>query len=210
LNRLPVGRVISAIRRRVGPLDLGPQNAFHTLVATLISLRTKDEVTHAAAARLLARADTPAKLSRLQARTIDRLIYPAGFHKKKARTLRRIAKLLLDEHGGEVPDRLPALLALPGVGLKTANLVLSRGHGIPAICVDTHVHRIFNRLGYVETEEPDETEAALRSKLPRRYWIEVNLLLVRFGQKVCTPLSPRCSECPVARYCERVGVTRSR
>lgn len=210
MSTLPVGRIITAIRRRIGPLDLGPQDPFHTLVATLISLRTRDEVTRAAAGRLLARAGTPAKLARLQTRTIDRLIYPAGFHRRKAKTLRRIARLLLDEHGGEVPDDLDSLLALPGVGLKTANLVLSRGHSVPAICVDTHVHRIFNRLGYVETAQPDETEPVLRARLPRRYWIEVNLLLVRFGQQVCTPLSPRCSGCPVARYCARVGVTRSR
>lgn len=207
---LPVGRVIAAIRRRVGPVDTTPKDPFTVLVATLISLRTRDEVTHAAAQRLLARAPTAEALARLDEDTIDRLIYPAGFHRTKARTLRAVARLLLERHGGAVPATLDALRALPGVGLKTANLVLSRGHGVAAICVDTHVHRIFNRLGHVETAHPDETEAALRGRLPRRYWIEVNELLVRFGQQVCTPLSPRCSTCPVARWCARVGVGRSR
>lgn len=207
---IPIGRLVAAVRRLVGAVDLEPKDPFAVLVGTLISLRTRDPVTHEASGRLLARAPTPARLARLSEATIDRLIYPAGFHRTKAQNLRRVARLLLEQHDGEVPGTLESLLALPGVGLKTANLVLSRGHGVPAICVDTHVHRIFNRLGYVRTRAPDETEAALRNKLPRRYWIEINELLVRFGQKVCTPLSPRCSQCPAARWCGRVEVKRSR
>jgi len=203
--------VLGAIRRHVGRVDTSPRDPFATLVATLISLRTKDQVTEGAATRLLARAPSAEALARLPERTIDALIYPAGFHRTKARNLRRVARLLLDQHGGEVPRTKEGLLALPGVGLKTTNLVLALGFGIPAICVDTHVHRIFNRLGYVRTAHPDETELALRQQLPRRFWIEVNGLLVRFGQSVCTPLSPRCSRCRVAALgCAQVGVGRRR
>jgi endonuclease-3 len=183
---------------------------FQVLISCLLSLRTKDETTGPAAARLFAVADTPAAMLRLSARRIVRLIYPVGFYRTKARTIRRISRLLLAHHGGQVPGDLDALLELPGVGRKTANLVLTQGFGGPGICVDTHVHRIANRWGYVRTRTPHETEMALRRKLPRRHWIEINDLLVAFGQTICRPVSPRCSECPVTRYCARVGVHRSR
>ncbi len=205
-----IGRVLGAVRRAVGPLDLEPRDPFAVLVGTVISLRTRDEVTFAATDRLLERAPDAAALAGLAEEEIDALIYPAGFHRTKARDLRALAQRLLDEHDGEVPDTIEALVRFRGVGRKTANLVLVRGFGIPAVCVDTHVHRIFNRLGYVQTATPDKTERALRDRLPRRYWLEVNGLLVRFGQQVCTPLSPRCSSCPVARRCARVGVERTR
>ncbi len=183
---------------------------FYVLVSTIISLRTRDEVTDAASARLLAVAPDAATLANTPEKRIARLIYPAGFYNTKSRVLRRIAKTLLAEHGGRVPDDLDALLALGGVGRKSANLVVTLGFRKPGICVDTHVHRITNRLGFVRTKTPDQTETVLRETLPRRWWIPINDLLVVFGQMQCTPLSPKCSTCPVARACERVGVTKAR
>jgi endonuclease-3 len=146
----------------------------------------------------------------LSERTIARLIYPAGFYRTKARHLRQAGGLLVERHDGRVPDSMEELLALPGVGRKTANLVRNLGFGLPGICVDTHVHRISNRLGWVRTRNPLETERALEKVLPRRYWIPVNGLLVAFGQRLCTPQSPRCSQCPIRARCARIGVTRSR
>jgi endonuclease III len=141
---------------------------------------------------------------------IAETIYPVGFYRQKARQIREICRILLDRFGGEVPRDLDTLLELPGVGRKTANLVVSLGYGLPGICVDTHVHRITNRWGYVATRTPEETETALRARLPRAYWIEINGLLVQFGQGICRPISPWCSTCRVARSCRRVGVTTAR
>jgi endonuclease-3 len=183
---------------------------YAVLVSTVISLRTRDEVTDAVTPRLLAEAPTPESLAQLPAERIAELIYPAGFYRTKGRTLRGLGRALVEQHGGRVPDTLEALLELDGVGRKTANLVLTLGHGKPGICVDTHVHRISNRLGFVRTRTPDETEQALRARLPARWWIPINDVLVSFGRLHCTPLSPRCSTCPVARTCLRVGVERSR
>ncbi len=186
------------------------RDPFRLLVACIISLRTKDAVTAAASARLFAVASTPAALASLPEERIAALIYPAGFYRTKARQLRSLAGRLLVEHGGSVPAERSALLALPGVGRKTANLVLGLGFGIPAICVDTHVHRIANRLGLVATTNPEDTEHALEEVLPRTLWIDINDLLVTFGQHVCHPTSPRCSACPVSERCSRRGVRRSR
>ncbi len=183
---------------------------FRVLIATMISLRTKDEVTARSAARLLAAAATPRALVDLPEARIARLIYPAGFFRVKARSLRATARIIVERHAGTVPSRMEELLALPGVGRKTANLVRNLGFGLPGICVDTHVHRVSNRMGWVSTRTPEQTEKALRERLPRRFWIPINELLVRFGQAVCTPLSPWCGECPVGRWCPRVGVVRSR
>ena len=183
---------------------------FEILVSTLLSLRTKDEVTAKATVRLLARARTPRALAALPAREIADLIYPVGFYPTKAKRLKEICRLLLERHRGQVPDRLEALLALPGVGRKTANLVLGEGFGQPAICVDTHVHRISNRIGYVATATPEKTELALCRRLPRDLWLRYNPLLVAFGQTICRPVSPFCSRCPVAAMCPRVGVERNR
>ncbi|MDY0162417.1 endonuclease III [Desulfobotulus sp.] len=183
---------------------------FGVLVATLLSLRTKDEVTEAAARRLLARADTPEAMRALGEETIRELIFPVGFYPTKARRLVEICGILMEKHGSRVPDSMEALLELPGVGRKTANLVLVEGYGIPAICVDTHVHRISNRLGYVRTQTPEQTEMALRERLPLEYWASYNEMLVAFGQVLCRPLSPWCSRCPVAHMCPRIGVERSR
>jgi endonuclease-3 len=149
-------------------------------------------------------------MARLRTATIARAIAPATFARTKAVTIRDAAKRIVQKHAGRVPDTLEALLAIKGVGLKTANLVLALGFGKPAICVDIHVHRVFNRLGYVRTDTPDATEAALRAKLPKRYWIPVNNWLVVFGRNQCTPTRPKCSSCPVASFCDKVGVTRPR
>jgi endonuclease-3 len=184
--------------------------AFEVLVSTLLSLRTKDEVTSGAAKRLFEKAVTPRQLLALGEPAIAKLIYPVGFYPTKAKRLMQISRIILDEHGGRVPDSMEALLKLPGVGRKTANLVLVEGFKKKAICVDTHVHRISNRIGYVDTKNPDQTEMALRRKLPRRHWIRYNELLVAFGQVVCRPLSPFCSKCPVADMCPRIGVEKHR
>jgi endonuclease-3 len=183
---------------------------FGVLVATLLSLRTQDAVTAAAADRLLAEAPSPAAMLDLEQEHIARLIYPVGFYRTKAARLREISRLLLARHGGEVPRRLEQLLALPGVGRKTANLVLIEGFGCPAVCVDTHVHRISNRLGLIATTTPEKSELALRRVLPRRHWIRYNEILVAFGQTICRPLSPRCSQCLLADLCPRIGVVRRR
>lgn len=186
------------------------RSPFQVLVSTMISLRTKDEVTSAASARLFAHADTPAAIIGLSESRIAELIYPAGFYRTKAASIRKASHIIVDEHEGSVPPEIEALIGLPGVGRKTANLVLGQGFGIPSICVDTHVHRIANRCGWVETKTPEQTEFALAEVLPQEYWIEINELLVGYGQKTCTPTSPRCSLCLIAAQCERRGVTRSR
>jgi endonuclease III len=186
------------------------RSPFRVLIATILSLRTKDTLTAVVAPRLFAAADTPAAMLALGEEQIAGLIYPVGFYRTKARAIRETCALLLDRYGGRVPDDLDQLLALPGVGRKTANLVLTAGYDLPGICVDTHVHRICNRWGYVETRSPDATELVLRAKLPPEYWKEINMLLVTLGQNICHPTSPRCSVCPVAHWCRRIGVTRSR
>ncbi|MBI3323468.1 MAG: endonuclease III [Candidatus Omnitrophica bacterium] len=186
------------------------RDPFRVLISCVLSLRTKDEVTGAASSRLFARATTPQQTLSLDAARIRRLIYPVGFYRTKAKRIRQICQHLIGRFRGRVPESMEDLLSLPGVGRKTANLVQAVGFGRPAICVDVHVHRISNRLGYVQTRNPLETEMALREKLPRRYWISYNTLMVRFGQKLCRPVSPWCSRCPIRRCCARVGVTQSR
>lgn len=186
------------------------RDPYLVLISCLLSLRTKDETTGPAARRLFALADTPEKMVALTPSEIARAIYPVGFYKTKARTVREISQVLLDRYGGQVPDEIDELLTLKGVGRKTANLVVTQGFHKPGICVDTHVHRITNRWGYVQTKTPEETEMALRATLPRRYWIELNDLLVALGQTICHPVSPRCSTCPIERFCPKIGVTRHR
>ncbi len=190
--------------------NTGASTPFRVLVATILSLRTKDTLTAVVAPRLFAHADTPQAIVAMAEEELAQVIYPVGFYRNKARTLRQISQILLDQYDGQVPADLDALLALPGVGRKTANLVLTAGFGLPGICVDTHVHRICNRWGYLATKTPDETELVLRQILPAQYWIPINGLLVMLGQNICHPTSPRCSSCPVAQWCARSGVTRSR
>lgn len=183
---------------------------FRILISTVISLRTKDEVTREASERLFSVASTPEKISLLSEQRIAGLIYPAGFYNRKASTIKKISQIILNRYSGQVPRTFDGLLGLPGVGRKTANLVYTLGFGKRGICVDTHVHRIVNRLGYVKTKTPEKTEKALREKLPENLWIELNDILVTFGQNICTPVSPWCSKCPVYDFCLRVGVGRRR
>ncbi|WP_029522438.1 endonuclease III [Persephonella sp. KM09-Lau-8] len=183
---------------------------FQILISTIISLRTKDEVTAEASERLFKLADNPYDMLKLSEEEIAKAIYPAGFYRNKAKTIKEISRILVEKYNGHVPNSLEELLKLPGVGRKTANLVLALSFNKPAICVDVHVHRITNRLGFVKTKTPEETEQELMKKVPREYWNKINDLLVAFGQTICKPVSPFCSKCPVSQYCEKVGVDRHR
>jgi len=185
-------------------------NPFPTLISCLLSLRTKDETTRGASERLFRLARNPQAMRALPVRTIERAIYPVGFYRTKARTIKAVCATLLARYGGQVPDELEELLTIKGVGRKTANLVVTLAFQKPGICVDTHVHRISNRWGYVKTKTPEQTEFALRKILPRRYWLIYNDLLVTLGQHLCHPTSPWCSRCPLEPVCARVGVRRSR
>ena len=180
------------------------------LVSTIISLRTKDDVTLAASQRLLEKAASPAELATLKQEKIEKLIYPAGFYRNKAASLKKIAAILLEQYGGKVPSSMEALLALPGVGRKTANLVLNEAFDIDAICVDIHVHRISNRCGWLSSKNPEETEMILREILPKKFWKRINRLLVLYGQKLCRPISPFCSRCVIAKFCSRRDVQTTR
>ena len=213
-----IGRVLAKIRQHnkhytVPAVTLIAQNhhtPYHVLISTLISLRTKDAVTAKAAERLFTAAYTPEKILKLPEKRIAALIYPAGFYKTKAKTIKDVTKMIINKYDGVVPDTVEELTTMKGVGRKTANLVVTLGYNKLGICVDAHVHQISNRFGYVKTRTPDETEQALRAKLPTRYWIEYNDLLVTFGQNHCVPVSPKCSTCPVRKECLRNGVTTSR
>jgi len=183
---------------------------FKVLVSCILSLRTRDQTTAEASERLFRLADTPEKLALLDVPVIEEAIYPVGFYRNKALQIKEISRQLVAEQGGRVPDEMDELLKFKGVGRKTANLVLTLGYGKPGICVDIHVHRICNRWGYLATRNPAETETALRKKLPPEYWIPINDLLVCFGQNQCTPVSPRCTGCPLYALCDRVGVEKFR
>jgi endonuclease III len=183
---------------------------FKILISTIISARTKDEVTGPATERLFSLADSPGKMHKLSEKKIERAIFPAGFYHTKAKAIRKASGELVERFGSRVPDTIEELLTLPGVGRKTANLVVTLAHNKAGICVDTHVHRITNRWGYVKTKAPHETEQALRAKLPKKHWIAINTILVMHGQNICKPISPFCSRCPVSKFCDRIGVTRSR
>jgi endonuclease-3 len=186
------------------------QSPFRVLISCILSLRTQDATTAKASRRLFAIADSPQAMIKLTTKEIEKLIYPVGFYRTKAKNIREICRILINQYRGEVPDDIDKLLRLNGVGRKTANLVVTLGYHKPGICVDTHVHRISNRWGYVKTKTPEKTEFALRAKLPNQYWIEYNDLLVSFGQHLCRPISPICSQCPVRKYCRQIGVTVTR
>lgn len=186
------------------------RDPFPILMSTLLSLRTKDKTTREAGDRLFALARTPATMLELPLKKVEQAIYPVGFYRTKAKSIHQICRRLIDEYGGKVPDSIDELLTLPGVGRKTANLVVTLGFGKPGICVDIHVHRISNRWGYIDTKTPEASEDALRRTLPKQYWIMYNDLLVPYGQNLCLPVSPRCSTCKLADMCDCVGVTKSR
>jgi endonuclease-3 len=190
----------------VGVVAETTRDPFQILISCILSLRTQDATTAAASERLFARANTPAQLARLALKQIERLIYPVGFYRVKARNVREISRRLIKEYDSTVPDEIDELLKLPGVGRKTANLVVTLGYDKYGVCVDTHVHRITNRWGYVKTPTPEKTEFALRDKLPRRHWKVINDLLVTYGQNLCRPIGPRCGKCKLSPYCARVGV----
>jgi endonuclease III len=186
------------------------QSPFAVLISCLLSLRTQDKTTGEASARLFRLAKTPQAMAKLLTEKIEKAIYPVGFYKTKAKNIKKICGILIAAYNGRVPDDIDELLKLPGVGRKTANLVVTLGYSKPGICVDTHVHRITNRWGYVQTNTPEKTETVLRDKLPKRYWIIINDLLVTYGQNICKPISPFCSRCKIERYCARAGVGKFR
>src|ERR1700685_1094328 len=218
LDALGVSRVLRVLRREapkwnapiVGFIAVQHGDPFRTLISCILSLRTKDATTSAASSRLFARANTPAAMLALAPKTLERLIYPVGFYRTKARVIRGICRDLIDKFDGRVPDEIDALLTLKGVGRKTANLVVTEAYAKPGICVDTHVHRISNRWGLVRTTTPDKPEIALRAVLPSRHWLEYNRILVAFGQTICHPTSPWCSRCKIAAMCPRIGGGSSR
>ncbi|HCX72948.1 MAG TPA: endonuclease III, partial [Candidatus Cloacimonas sp.] len=179
---------------------------FKVLVGTILSARTKDQTTSMVANKLFSVIDNYKDLKKLSIAEIEKLIYPAGFYRNKAKYLKKLPQVLEKEFAGEVPSEIEDLLKLPGVGRKTANLVRTIAFRQPAMCVDVHVHRICNRWGYVETKNPHETEMALRQKLPQQYWQNFNSYVVAFGQNHCTPRNPKCSSCPIYDECERIGV----
>ena len=180
------------------------KNPYLVLIACILSLRTNDKTTYPATLRMLELAKTPKEMKNVSVEDLSKAIYPVGFYENKARQIIELSKTIDEELGGKVPSEIEDLIKFKGVGRKTANLVLSLGFNKPAICVDVHVHRIFNRLGYIKTKTPEETEFALREKLPQKYWIDINTLLVTHGQNVCKPIKPKCSECPIARYCAKI------
>ena len=187
-----------------------PEKPWAVLVSTILSLRTKDEVTRVTSRRLLEKAPGPAELLALGIEETARLAYPAGFYRTKAANLAKISAILLEKYNGQVPADMDELLSLPGVGRKTANLVLTEAFDMYGICVDIHVHRISNRCGWLETTDPEKTEMRLREILPKRYWKRINQLLVLYGQNVCRPVSPFCSSCVISGHCLRRGVGKSR
>jgi len=182
------------------------KDPFRVLISCLLSLRTKDEVTLKASEGLFSVAKTPEEFLNLSTEKIEELIYPVGFYRVKAKRIKEISKIIIERYSGKVPDNLEELLTLPGVGRKTANIVITHGFNKYGIAVDTHVHRVSNRLGLVKTQAPEETEMELRKIIPKKYWIEFNDLFVSFGQNICTPISPKCSICPISKYCNKVGV----
>lgn len=217
-NRVDIEAIIRILKKEtrkfiipsVSQISLKFKSPFLVLISCLLSLRTKDAVTSRASFRLFKLARTPQAMVKLRAADIEKAIYPAGFYRTKARRIKEICQTLIDKFSSRVPHTLEELLSLKGVGRKTANLVLAEGFGLLGVCVDTHVHRITNRLGYCETRTPKETEMRLRNKLPKRHWIAYNRLLVTWGQNICKPISPLCSACAIERYCPKIGVLKHR
>lgn len=197
-----ISKVIEILRKTVPEHPYKSKDPFKVLISTIISQRTKDEITYQVAEKLFQKYRDASALKDARVEEIASLIYPAGFYRAKAEKIKEIAKIIYENYGGKVPDTIEELLKLPGVGRKTANIVLSRCYGKDAIAVDTHVHRISNRLGWVHTRNPEETEKELMKILPKEYWREINELLVMFGRMICKPQRPKCDVCPIKGYCE--------
>ncbi|MBN1544215.1 endonuclease III [Candidatus Woesearchaeota archaeon] len=217
MKAVRIGRIIPILKKEIEGFHMPivseialRKDPFTVLISCILSLRTKDETTAAASKRLFREAPTAKKLAAVPVKRIERLIYPVGFYKTKARRIRDIAQVLIDQYDSRVPNTIDELLKLHGVGRKTANIVVTIGFNKPGVAVDTHVHRISNRLGYVKTKTPEQTEFALRAKLPKKYWMVYNDLLVTWGQNICRPISPLCSRCAIREHCSRVGVGVSR
>lgn len=182
------------------------KNPYLVLIACILSFRTNDKTTYPATLRMLKLAKTPDEMMKVDEKELEKAIYPVGFYSNKAKQIIKLSKELVENYNSQVPDEIEELIKFNGVGRKTANLVLAKGFNKPAICVDVHVHRIFNRLGYVNTKTPEETEFALREKLPKKYWVDINTLIVTFGQNICKPQKPLCDKCPISEYCPKILV----
>jgi endonuclease-3 len=180
------------------------KDPYLVLIACILSLRTNDLTTYPATLRMLEIGKEPKDFAYCDVEKLTKAIYPVGFYQNKAKQIIELSKTIVEKLDNKVPDTIEELIKFNGVGRKTANLVLAKGFGIPAICVDVHVHRICNRLGYVKTKTPEETEFALRDKLPKKYWLDVNTLLVTHGQNICKPINPKCGECPINDYCKKL------
>ena len=191
-------------------IEIQTKDPFKVLIATILSARTKDETTAKVCEKLFERVKSIEDLEKLSSKEIEKFIYPVGFYKTKAKHLKKLPGVLRKEFDGKIPSEIDDLLKLPGVGRKTANLVRAVGFGKPAVTVDVHVNRIMNRLGYVKTKTPHETEIVLREKLPKKYWGKINYLFVAFGQNLCRPISPWCSKCKIIKYCNQIGVKSKR
>jgi len=221
MNDCDIQNVITKLEKQVKGLDVPwlenmvrqdrmNRDPFKVLISCILSLRTQDKTTGEASERLFSLGPDIQTLSGLTVKKIEKAIYPVGFYKVKAGRIRELCRVIITDYGSRVPDELDELLKLKGVGRKTANLVLTLGYGKPGICVDTHVHRITNRWGYVKTKTPEQTEFALRAKLPEEYWLRINGLLVAFGQGICRPVSPLCSQCDIEKFCSKAGVIKHR
>ena len=180
------------------------QDPYLVLIGCILSLRTNDKTTYPATLRMLELAKTPEEMARVNVKDLAQAIYPVGFYENKARQIIELSRQIVEELDGKVPDEIEDLIKFNGVGRKTANLVLAKGFNKPAICVDVHVHRIFNRLGYINTKTPEKTEMELRKHLPVKHWLDINTLLVTHGQNVCKPQRPKCTECPISEYCKKI------
>ncbi len=213
--QMRIAKVIRILRKETKGMELPAatkivakygRDPYLVLISCLLSLRTKDIISYSASVRLFRHAKTPRTMLKLSSKKIEKIIYPVGFYRNKAKSILSVSNDILERFGEKVPRDRDELLSFKGVGPKTANLVLGEAFGISAICVDTHVHRISNRLGIVKTKTPEETEKKLMEVLPKRYWIEYNPLLVMWGQNICTPTSPKCSQCAISDLCPKIGV----
>lgn len=212
MKKVPIDKVIKTLEAAEQPksdfvkLMAGFKDPYLVLIACILSLRTNDKTTYPATLRMLEIGRTPEAFAKCDIKVLEKAIYPVGFYTNKAKQIQELSKILYEQMDSKVPDEIEELTKFNGVGRKTANLVLALGFNKPAICVDVHVHRICNRLGYIKTKNPEETEFALRKILPEKYWLVINTILVTHGQNVCKPIKPDCERCPIYEYCNRVGV----